>query len=183
LPDPVLMKLIINHTREAGVRELQRQIASLFRSIAEQIVQGAQKPIETTEARLTEWLGSEKFIPELADHEAKPGVALGLAWTPHGGEMLFIEAASLENGSGKLLLTGQLGDVMKESAQIALSLVRSSNSPLIPHDYAFSTRDIHIHVPAGSIPKDGPSAGVTIAAALVSLISKTPLPPDVAMTG
>jgi ATP-dependent Lon protease len=183
LPESVLQHLIIHHTREAGVRELQRQISALFRSIAEKIIESVPTPLEVTIPLLADWLGPEKFLPELAEHSLKPGVALGLAWTPHGGEILYIEAAALENGSGKLVLTGQLGDVMKESALIALSLVRSAHTPALPPGYPFSSRDIHIHVPAGSIPKDGPSAGITLFSALVSLVSNKPLPADLTMTG
>jgi ATP-dependent Lon protease len=187
IPDDVMDYIITHHTREAGVRELQRQIASILRSVAEKIVE-SESPHETKAIQITkelakDWLGAEKFYPEFAERSMKPGVALGLAWTPHGGDLLYIEAAAIEHGGGKLMLTGQLGDVMKESAQIALSLVRSSVSPAIPKDYPFSDRDIHIHVPAGSIPKDGPSAGVTIFTSLVSLISGKAIPSDLSMTG
>jgi len=196
IPDDVMDYVITHHTREAGVRELQRQIASLLRSVAERIVEntpattsfingenGKVEPIIITRELAKEWLGTEKFFPEFAERAMKPGVALGLAWTPHGGDLLYIESAAIENGGGKLTLTGQLGDVMKESAQIALSLVRSTVSPAIPKDYPFGSRDIHIHVPAGSIPKDGPSAGVTILSSLVSLVSGKPIPADISMTG
>lgn len=183
LPDDILQKIITEHTREAGVRDLQRMIASVFRSVAEAIIAGEKTPIEITNQRLSDWLGPEKFYPEFAERAMKPGVAIGLAWTPHGGDILYIEAAALENGTGRLVLTGQLGDVMKESAQIALSLARSGISSLIPRNYPFATSDIHIHVPAGSIPKDGPSAGVTLLAALVSLLSRKTLPNDTTMTG
>jgi ATP-dependent Lon protease len=197
IPDDVIDYIITHHTREAGVRELQRQIASLLRSVAEKIVENVpnssapgsndspreNKAITITKELAKEWLGSEKFYPEFAERSMKPGVALGLAWTPHGGDLLYIEAAAIEHGGGKLTLTGQLGDVMKESAQIALSLVKSANSPMIPKDYPFNERDIHIHVPAGSIPKDGPSAGVTLFSSLVSLVSGKAIPSDLSMTG
>jgi ATP-dependent Lon protease len=186
IPDEVLSYIITHHTREAGVRELQRQIATLLRSVAEKIVEADQKeivPIQVTHELASEWLGTEKFSPEFAERATKTGIALGMAWTPHGGDLLYIESASVSHGSGRLVLTGQLGDVMKESAQIALSLVKSLPHPLIPKDFPFETTDIHIHVPAGAIPKDGPSAGITLFASLVSLLSNQPLLPDMTMTG
>ena len=189
LPDETLRRIITHYTREAGVRELQRKIAALFRAVAEQVVEG-----ETTQGalpvhiqihpdQLHSYLGPEKFFPEQAERVMKPGVATGLSWTPHGGELLFIEATAIPFGKGHLILTGQLGDVMKESAQIALSLVRSMVPNPIQSEFNFIKNDIHIHVPAGAIPKDGPSAGITLLLALTSLILGKPLDSSLAMTG
>ena len=186
LPDETIEKIISHHTREAGVREMERKIAALFRAAAEVIVKeprAAEPHILLTPERLKELLGPERFFPEFAERAARPGVATGLAWTPNGGDLLFIEAAAMSTGSGKLILTGQLGDVMKESAQIAVSLARSLLPPIIQRTLDFSTHDIHIHVPAGAIPKDGPSAGVTVLTALASLIMNRPINPSIAMTG
>jgi ATP-dependent Lon protease len=141
------------------------------------------EPIDLSVNSLQTCLGSERFYPELAERIMKPGIATGLAWTPHGGEILFIEATAIENGKGQLILTGQLGEIMKESAQIALSLVRSILTTSLGLKFDFNTYDIHIHVPAGAIPKDGPSAGITILAALASLILGKPLDSSLGMTG
>jgi ATP-dependent Lon protease len=189
LPDESIQKIIVHHTREAGVRELKRKIAALFRAAAEEVVDhmrksGAPVPI----LRLTpEWvqtlLGPDRFLPEAAERALKSGVVMALAWTPHGGDLLFIEAATFAFGKGNLILTGQLGDVMKESAQIALSLARSTADRYGYKNFNFSENDIHIHVPAGAIPKDGPSAGVAIYVALVSLLLAKPIRSGLAMTG
>ncbi len=194
LPEETLMAIITRYTREAGVRELQRKIAALFRATAESIVgalsvapeSGAlphgEPPIQLTPERLQDLLGSEKYFPELAEKSLHPGISTGLAWTPHGGDILFIETSEMP-GKGQLVLTGQLGDVMKESAHLALSLARSATSGFLHRGYDFANHDIHIHVPAGAIPKDGPSAGVTIVTALASLLLKLPVSPRLGMTG
>jgi len=175
-------KIIQGYTREAGVRNLERQIATVCRKVAREVASGNEGKKVITADSLVEFLGPEKFYAEVKERTAQSGVATGLAWTPTGGDVLFIEATSMPGSKG-LILTGQLGDVMKESAQAALSYVRSRSQDLgIDKDF-FAKHDIHIHVPAGAIPKDGPSAGVTIATALVSLVKDVPIRNDVAMTG
>ncbi len=174
--------IIRSYTREAGVRNLEREIASVCRGVAREIVEGKITSKVVTKDDVFTYLGSIKYFSEVAERTSRPGVATGLAWTPSGGDILFIEATSMQ-GKGSLILTGQLGDVMKESAQIALSYVRSKAEELkIPREF-FEKTDIHVHVPAGAIPKDGPSAGVAIMTALVSLLTKQLVRPDVAMTG
>jgi ATP-dependent Lon protease len=190
LPDRTIHDIISDYTREAGVRELQRQIATLFRAAAEEVLEQQSQPGNSTHTRvvlapekLRSLLGHKRHFAEFAERIKRPGIATGLAWTPHGGDILFIESTSMPRGKGNLILTGQLGDVMKESAQIALSLARSSLTPFLQPGYDFTSTDIHIHVPAGAIPKDGPSAGVTIMASLASLILAKPIAQDIAMTG
>lgn len=179
--DEMLLRLISHYTREAGVRELQREIAAVCRAAAEEVVSGTLGPIEITPDKLSFALGQEKFHPEMSERSMRPGISTGLAWTPHGGDILFIEA-SLMPGTGKLTLTGQLGDVMKESAHIAMSIVRGQVA-LIKPDFQFDKSDLHIHVPSGAIPKDGPSAGVTLLTALTSLLTGRTVDPKLAMTG
>ena len=183
-PDATLRHLIQDYTREAGVRQLEREIASLTRKAARKIV--AQiiptGPLTVSPKDLTRLLGLPKFVSEEAERITEYGIAIGLAWTPVGGEILFIEATRMP-GKGNLLLTGSLGDVMKESAQTALSFLRSQASNLKIDLTDFDKRDIHIHVPAGATPKDGPSAGVTIVAALASLLMQRRVRSDLAMTG
>ncbi len=177
-----LSRIISAYTREAGVRNLERQIAAVCRGVAKQVAKGRTDKVQINIKGLEQYLGPHKFTAEVAERTKVPGVATGLAWTPSGGEILFVEAGKM-NGSGKILLTGKLGDVMKESAQTALSFVRSKGSDLgIPTD-AFRDKDIHVHVPSGAIPKDGPSAGVAICMALISLFTGCPVRPEVAMTG
>ncbi len=177
-----LLKIISEYTREAGVRNLERQIGAICRGVARKVATGHREKIVLKVRNLEEFLGKPKFVSDVAERTSVPGVATGLAWTPSGGDILFIEATRMP-GSGKLTLTGQLGDVMKESAQTALSYIRSKACEFnIPQD-VFRSEDVHIHVPAGAIPKDGPSAGITIAVALVSLFTERPVRPDVAMTG
>ncbi len=183
--DAGLRTIITDYTREAGVRQLEREIGTLCRKVARQVAEGTlTRKITISEPRVREMLGRRRFISEAPRRTARPGVATGLAWTPVGGEVLFIEATSMP-GKGRLTITGQLGDVMKESAQAALSYMRSDTAvvtPDLPEDW-FATHDIHIHVPAGATPKDGPSAGIAIATALASLLSGRPVRSDVAMTG
>lgn len=180
--DDALIRTITHHTREAGVRELDRKIAAILRGVTEQVVDHpGGEAIAVTLDHLEDLLGQERYMHEVAEHSMPPGVATGLAWTPQGGEILFIEASAMP-GTGRLTLTGQLGEVMKESAQIALSLVRS-NLAKVATAVDFDKKDVHIHVPAGAIPKDGPSAGVTMLTALASLFSRRNVPPRLAMTG
>jgi ATP-dependent Lon protease len=183
--DDAIDVVIEEYTREAGVRNLEREIGSICRKVARDFAEGkARRKVTVTKARARSYLGKRRFFSEARRRTKDPGVATGLAWTPVGGEVLFIEATEFP-GSGKLTITGQLGDVMRESAQAALSYVRSHANrlqPGLPADY-FQTRDFHVHVPAGAIPKDGPSAGVTMATALASLISGRPVRDDTAMTG
>lgn len=182
ISDSALTKVISSYTREAGVRELQRRIAAVCRASTERVLNPSSKlPIVVEEKDLAEILGREKFTFDVAEMLATAGVVTGLAWTPLGGDILFIES-SLMPGSGKLTLTGQLGEVMKESAQIALSLVRSHLAAAVS-GYEFEKNDIHVHVPAGAIPKDGPSAGITMFTALASLVTRMPVNPKLAMTG
>jgi ATP-dependent Lon protease len=183
--DPIISRLIANYTREAGLRNLEREIASLCRKQAAVIAREKRRKKQgrvLTEKDVAAWLGPPKHIPEIAERTAEPGIATGLAWTPDGGDILFIESTCYP-GSGKLTLTGQLGDVMKESAQAALSYIRARSRKLRIEDKQFSAFDVHIHVPAGAIPKDGPSAGVTLAMSMISLFTGRPVKPDVAMTG
>jgi ATP-dependent Lon protease len=182
LSDKVLRTIIREYTREAGVRNLERRIADVCRKAATQIAKGkAQKP-RVDEARLREWLGPRRFSGEVRKRVSVPGVATGLAYTAVGGDVLFIEATAY-SGKGRLTITGQLGEVMQESAQAALSWVRSHTEEMGLADDWFSTHDVHIHVPAGAVPKDGPSAGVTMATAIASLVRGVPVAADVGMTG
>ncbi|HEX9973638.1 MAG TPA: endopeptidase La [bacterium] len=181
------VKTIINsYTREAGVRNLEREIAAICRGVAKDVAMA--KDIKTVEQKVitidqvNEYLGPRKFFPETAERINETGIAMGLAWTPVGGEILFIEASKMK-GKGNLNLTGQLGDVMKESAQAAMSYIRSKADDLDVEKDFHENNDIHIHVPAGAIPKDGPSAGVTLFTALVSLLSGQKVRSDIAMTG
>ncbi len=177
-----LVRIITEYTREAGVRNLERQIGSICRAVARMVAKGHQEKVTVKVKNIEEFLGKPRYLLDIAERTSVPGVATGLAWTPVGGDILFVEATRIP-GSGKLTLTGQLGDVMKESAQTALSYVKSQACTYgIPQE-TFKTEDIHVHVPAGAIPKDGPSAGITIAAALISLFTDKPVRPDIAMTG
>jgi ATP-dependent Lon protease len=184
LPDPTLRHLISDYTREAGVRQLEREIGSLARKAARRWIEqtGQARPIQIQPDDLKELLGPAKFVQESAERITEAGIATGLAWTPVGGEILFIEATRMP-GTGRLMLTGSLGEVMKESAQTALSYLRSQARTLSLDMRDFEKFDIHIHVPTGATPKDGPSAGVTIAVALASLILQRRVRSDVAMTG
>jgi ATP-dependent Lon protease len=180
-PDAV-RALIASYTREAGLRNLEREVASLCRGAGREIVEGTKERVEITENDLATYLGPPKFFREAALEHPEPGVATGLAWTPTGGDILFIEALRMP-GKGDLKLTGQLGDVMKESAAAALSYIRARAPFLGVEEDFFNGTDIHVHVPAGAIPKDGPSAGVAMLLALVSLLSGRPIKKGLAMTG
>ncbi|MBN2013451.1 endopeptidase La [candidate division KSB1 bacterium] len=177
-----LKTIIAEYTHEAGLRNLEREIASVCRKVAKEVAKGNKEKILITPEKINEYLGPPKYFSELAERTDIPGVAIGLAWTPAGGDILFIESSAMPGSKG-LSLTGQLGDVMKESAQAALSLVRAKADELkIPRTY-FDRHDIHLHVPSGGIPKDGPSAGITMVTSLVSLITKRPVKNNIAMTG
>jgi ATP-dependent Lon protease len=180
--DQALRRIALEYTREAGVRNMEREIANICRGVARKVAEG-QKGLTVVEAEsVPSFLGPAKFFSEVAERTSEPGVATGLAWTPTGGDILFIEATRMKGRKG-FNLTGQLGEVMKESAQAALSYVRAKAKTLkIPENF-FDSSDIHIHVPAGAIPKDGPSAGVTIFTAITSLLTGRPVRNDVAMTG
>jgi ATP-dependent Lon protease len=182
LSDDALGAIIEGYTREAGVRDLERQLATVSRAIAVDIAAGTDAPRKLDRARVEEILGPPRFEATLTERDAEPGVATGLAWTPTGGEVLFVEATKMP-GHGKLVLTGQLGDVMKESAQAAVSYTRSHALELGVDPAVFENSDIHIHLPAGGVPKDGPSAGVTLVTTVVSLLTGRRVHSDLAMTG
>ncbi len=181
--DDALRRIARDYTREAGVRNLEREIGSLCRKVAKQIAEGKQAPIAVTAEQVPEYLARPRFFEEVAERIDRPGIATGLTWTPVGGEIIFIEAATMPDKESRLVLTGQLGDVMKESAMAALSYVRSNAYALGLPENVFEGQSVHIHVPAGAIPKDGPSAGVTMVTVLVSLASGRKVRSDVAMTG
>jgi len=182
ITDAALQLLITQYTREAGVRNLEREIANLCRKVAKRIAEGAPKRFLITTKNLHRYLGVPKFLPEEEMEKDEVGVATGLAWTETGGDIIYVEATTMK-GKGSLTLTGQLGDVMKESAQAALSYIRSRAKKLGIKEDVFSKTDIHIHVPAGAIPKDGPSAGITMATAIASALTGIPVSKNVAMTG
>lgn len=180
--DEALETIISDYTREAGLRNLEREIAAICRGVAKEYAQGKTESLNITREMLHDFLGPVKFYSEVAERTSVPGVATGLAWTPTGGDIIFVEATKMR-GKKSLTLTGSLGEVMKESVQTALSYVRSKSKELsIPEDF-FEENDIHVHVPAGAIPKDGPSAGVTMFTALTSLLTNRPVRNDIAMTG
>lgn len=182
IPDAAINRIIREYTREAGLRNLEREIGTVCRKIARRKAEGAKPPFRVTAAGIPKMLGAPIFIDDEAERKLIPGVALGLAWTPAGGEILYIEVSAIP-GKGGLTLTGQLGDVMKESAQAALTYARSKAEELgIAPDFAAHT-DIHIHVPAGATPKDGPSAGVTLVTALISALTGKSVRGDICMTG
>ncbi|MGA4579788.1 endopeptidase La [Limisphaera sp. VF-2] len=177
-----LQRIIHDYTREAGVRELERQIAAICRHVAARVAKGELTEFTVTRDEVEKILGPARYIHETRLTTGRPGVVTGLAWTPTGGEILHIEALAYP-GKGNILLTGQIGEVMKESAQAALSLVKSRARELGIPDDAFKDVDLHIHVPAGAVPKDGPSAGIAMFTAIASLFSQRPVRPDIAMTG
>ncbi len=180
--DKTLIQVIAQYTREAGVRNLEREIGHLCRKVARKVAEGEDQLYTITPQNLHTYLGVEKFMPEVEREKDEIGVVTGLAWTETGGDILYIEATSMR-GKGQLTLTGHLGDVMKESAHAALTYVRSRAEKLGINPDVFAKTDVHIHVPAGAIPKDGPSAGVTMATALASVFTNTPVRRDIAMTG
>jgi ATP-dependent Lon protease len=180
--DDAIQAIIHGYTREAGVRNLERQIATVCRGIARNVVEGMMNATIVTEEQVRKHLGRQKFFPDVAERINKPGIATGLAWTPVGGDILFIEATKMK-GKGNLILTGQLGDVMKESAHAALSYIATNARSLGIDENFRETTDIHIHVPAGATPKDGPSAGVTLLSALASVLTGRIVRNDLAMTG
>jgi ATP-dependent Lon protease len=182
ISDEALRRLIVDYTREAGVRSLERQIGALLRNTAVTIASGSAQSVSIDADGVARILGAARYENDVALRTSIPGVATGLAWTPAGGDILFIESSRVK-GTGKLILTGQLGDVMKESAQAAVTLVKSQADRLGIDPSALDNCDLHIHVPAGAIPKDGPSAGVAIATSLASLLSQRTVRADVAMTG
>src|SRR4029077_7052659 len=178
-----LRQVIRGYTREAGVRNLEREIGALCRKVARRRAEGNETPLEITPAVVVEMLGAPKHLDEEMEERTKePGVAIGLAWTPTGGEVLFVEASRMV-GTASLTLTGQLGDVMKESARAALSWVRRHAKEWNIDPDFFKTSELHVHVPSGAIPKDGPSAGVTMVTAMVSELTRRPVRGDLSMTG
>jgi ATP-dependent Lon protease len=182
ISDDALLRIISQYTKEAGLRNVEREIASICRKVARKVAEGKKDLTRVTRGNLHLFLGPAKFLPETEQEHHEIGVATGLAWTSAGGEVLYVEA-SLSKGRGNLTLTGQLGEVMKESAQAAVSYARSHAKELGIDEDFYQKLDIHIHVPAGAIPKDGPSAGITMATALTSALTKCPVSRDVAMTG
>jgi ATP-dependent Lon protease len=182
ISNDAMLRIIGEYTKEAGLRNLEREIASICRKVARKVAEGKTDLTRITRANVQSFLGSPKFLPEAEQEHHEIGVATGLAWTSAGGEILYVEA-SLSKGRGNLTLTGQLGDVMKESAQAAVSYARAHARKLDIEEDFYQKLDIHIHVPAGAIPKDGPSAGITMATALISALTKRAVSRDVAMTG
>jgi ATP-dependent Lon protease len=182
--DEAVGEIIDAYTREAGVRNLEREVANVIRGFAVKVAEGKTgEDVETIkQSDLSEYLGPQKHLSEVAERVAEPGVATGLAWTPVGGDIIFVEATIMQ-GKGNLVLTGQLGDVMKESAQAALSFVRSRAPEFGIDENFLDDQDLHVHIPAGAIPKDGPSAGITLFTALMSLIKGVGVPPDIALSG
>ncbi len=183
LPEPTLRSIIRSYTREAGVRNLEREIGSVCRKIARRVAENEVSGAVCVQPEdLAQLLGPVRFEPELAERAGRPGVAVGLAYTPAGGDILFVESTQMP-GRGELKLTGSLGDVMRESAEAARSWLRTRASELEIPENAFESSDLHLHVPSGAVPKDGPSAGVAMVTSLASLLTGRPAPPDVAMTG
>ena len=182
ITDPTVRKIIRSYTAEAGVRNLERNIAAICRSVATEVAKGSRRSTIIIEKNLAKILGPVRHLPELAMRTAVPGVVTGLAYTPFGGEILFVESASMP-GKGQLILTGQIGEVMKESAQAAFSIIKENFKNMNLPPKFFEKHDFHIHVPAGAVPKDGPSAGAAMFCSLVSLLTKTPVRPEIAMTG
>ena len=180
--DDALIAIIEQYTRESGVRNLTREIASVCRGVAAKIAGGDIRKTTITPNEVADYLGKRKYFPDVAERTTVPGVATGLAWTPFGGDILFIEA-NLARGNGKLIITGQLGDVMKESASLAISYLKSNRDELGIPDAAFTEWDLHIHVPAGAVPKDGPSAGVSLLTAIGSIYTQRKVKSTIAMTG
>jgi len=182
ITDKGLFTLISQYTREAGVRNLEREIANLCRKVAKKIAEGKDKTFIVSAQNIHKYLGVPKYLPEEEMQKDEIGVSTGLAWTETGGDIIYVETTTMK-GKGHLTLTGQLGDVMKESAQAALSYVRSKSKLLGINDEIYSKTDLHIHVPAGAIPKDGPSAGITMATSIASALTGRPVNKNTAMTG
>jgi ATP-dependent Lon protease len=180
--DPGMRQIIAQYTREAGLRNLEREIAKVCRKVAKRVAEGEKEVAKITAKNLSTYLGSPKVLPEEILKKDRVGIATGLAWTPTGGDVLFVEATAMR-GKGDLILTGKLGEVMKESAQAALSYARSRARQFHIDEDTFSKYDLHIHVPEGAIPKDGPSAGITIAVAMISVLTNTPVRRNMALTG
>jgi ATP-dependent Lon protease len=181
-PDAI-RQIVRGHTREAGVRNLDREMATVARKVARRLAEGHRESVRVTAENLVEYLGRPRFFDDVAERTTRPGVATGLAWTPTGGDVLFVEVTMMPGSEERLVLTGMLGDVMRESAQAALSYVWSNAEALEIDPKLFEGKTIHVHVPAGAIPKDGPSAGVTMMTALASLATRRPVRNDLAMTG
>ncbi len=177
-----MAEIIRSYAREAGLRNLEREISRVCRKIARAVTEGEAPPEQIKVEMLQKFLGPPKYFSEVAERTNEPGVATGLAWTPNGGDIIFIESTRMSGQKG-LTLTGSLGDVMKESAQAAMSYIRSRADRLGIAPEFYDKSDIHVHVPAGGIPKDGPSAGVTITSSLASLLTGRPVRSDIAMTG
>ena len=183
ISEGALQRVIAEYTSEAGLRNLEREISTICRKVARQIAEGRKKRgFKITKGNLHQYLGVAKFIPEMDPEKSQVGLATGLAWTQVGGEVLYVEA-SLIGGKGELIVTGQLGDVMQESARAAVSFARANLASLGLNEKKIEDLDIHIHVPAGAIPKDGPSAGIAMATALISVLANKAVRSDVAMTG
>jgi ATP-dependent Lon protease len=182
IPDKALRAMISGYTREAGLRNLEREIASVSRKVARKVAEGHPEPVKVTPNSLTKYLGAPKILPDELLKTDAVGIAMGLAWTATGGDVMFIEATAMK-GKGRLTLTGSLGDVMKESAQAALSYARTRARQFGIKDEYFGGHDLHVHVPEGAIPKDGPSAGVTMATAILSVLTNRPVKRSLAMTG
>ncbi|MCK4233264.1 endopeptidase La, partial [candidate division WOR-3 bacterium] len=180
--DNAILNIINDYTREAGVRNLERSIGSICRKVARKVAEGQKSLAEIKKGNVKEFLGPVKYYSEIAERTGEIGIATGLAWTSAGGEILFVEATKMR-GKKSLTLTGQMGDVMQESAEAALSFIRSNAKKLGIDTNFYEKYDIHIHIPEGAIPKDGPSAGITMSVALASLLTEKPVKPDVAMTG
>ena len=181
--DDAIRRIVRDYTREAGVRNLERQVATVARKVARDIAEGKTEGARVTADNVVDYLGRPRFFDEVAERTDRPGVATGLAWTPTGGDVLFVEATMMPSHEERLILTGMLGDVMRESAQAALSYVRSNAAALDIDPTVFDGKTVHLHVPAGAVPKDGPSAGITMTTALASLATGRPVRSDLAMTG
>jgi len=182
ISDGALNQIITEYTSEAGLRNLERELGGICRKVARRIAEGKTPPFHITRNNLQQYLGVPKFLPEMDQEESQVGLATGLAWTQVGGEVLYVEASLIE-GKGELIITGQLGEIMQESARAAVSYARAHRQDFGLKKNFFDNLDIHIHVPAGAIPKDGPSAGIAMATALVSALTNRPVNTYVAMTG
>jgi ATP-dependent Lon protease len=182
ISDGALRQIITEYTSEAGLRNLERELGTICRKVARKVAEGGKKKFLVTRANLSKLLGIPKFYPEMDQEESQVGLATGLAWTQVGGEVLYVEV-SLFGGKGELIVTGQLGEVMQESARAAMTYARANLKVFKVRETVLDNLDVHIHVPAGAIPKDGPSAGIAMATALISALTRRPVAKDVAMTG